>query len=355
MKLTSEQAKKVVQLYYASFKSPTRTSRKFNTWAMNNDLPIRVSKKNVIDLINRFENRAVLQKDVRERRSLSKDDKTLMGIVSSLYQHPGSSLRIAASENDLSYTTTEKLARRTLGMYPYRLLRVHALTDYDKLVRVDACQRLLQLMNDDNLIVYSDEAIFRTDGFVNRWDCRLWDYFRPDDFVVETSQGSKHTIVWAGMTRDHLFGPYFFPETVTGDSYRAILSEFFLVDLLNCVGSLNHVWFQQDGASPHTSGDTCAFLRQCFDERVVSKNFAYEWPPRSPDLSPCDFFLWGTVKDMVYKHGRLSTVSELQDHIIAAFNVMRQQRIHHVRNAVMSVSNRFELCVARQGNQLQHS
>lgn len=308
----------------------------------------------MIDLINRFEKRAILQKDVRKRRSLPKNEETLMGIVSSLYHHPGSSLRITAAENNISYTTTQKLARRTLGMYPYRPLLVHALTDYDKLVRVDACQRLLQLMNDDKLIVYSDEAIFRTDGFVNRWDCRLWDYFRPDDFVVETSQRSKHTIVWAGMTRDDLFGPYFFPQTVTGDSYRAILSEFFLVDLLHRVGNLNHIWFQQDGASPHTAGDTCTFLRQCFEERVISKNFTYEWPPRSPDLTPCDFFLWGTVKDMVYKEGRASTVSELQDRIIAAFNAMRQERMQHVRNAVMSARNRFELCVAQKGNQLQH-
>jgi hypothetical protein len=24
------------------------------------------------------------------------------------------------------------------------------------------------------------------------------------------------------------------------------------------------------------------------------------WPPRSPDLNPCDFFLWGYLKSVVY-------------------------------------------------------
>ena len=24
------------------------------------------------------------------------------------------------------------------------------------------------------------------------------------------------------------------------------------------------------------------------------------WPPRSPDLNPCDFYLWGHLKSMVY-------------------------------------------------------
>ena len=25
------------------------------------------------------------------------------------------------------------------------------------------------------------------------------------------------------------------------------------------------------------------------------------WPPRSPDLNPCDFFLWGYLKSKVYE------------------------------------------------------
>ena len=29
--------------------------------------------------------------------------------------------------------------------------------------------------------------------------------------------------------------------------------------------------------------------------------WAFEWPARSPDLSPMDFFLWGLLKNMVYK------------------------------------------------------
>ncbi len=25
-----------------------------------------------------------------------------------------------------------------------------------------------------------------------------------------------------------------------------------------------------------------------------------KWPPRSPDLNPCDFYLWGYLKSVVY-------------------------------------------------------
>ena len=55
------------------------------------------------------------------------------------------------------------------------------------MVRVDSCQRLLDVITDVTLIVFSNEANFRTDGSVNRWNCRLWDYERPDDFVTAAS------------------------------------------------------------------------------------------------------------------------------------------------------------------------
>jgi inhibitor of nuclear factor kappa-B kinase subunit alpha len=352
MKLTSEEAKQVVALYYANWKSPSRTFRLFNTWATNNNSATRITKKNVIDVMKRFEQRAILQNDTRRKSSLSQSEDVLHGVVSSLYQHPGSSLRITAAEINLSYSTTQKLARQTLGLYPYRLILTHALTEYDKMVRVDACQRLLQVITVGQLIVYSDEANFRTDGSVNRWNCRLWDYERPPDFVTDASQSAKQTTVWAGISKDHLFGPYFFPATITSDSYRAIISEIFWNDLVQSIGNTNHVWFQQDGASPHTAKDTRALLQEYFGEKIISKDFAYEWPPRSPDLTPCDFFLWGMVKELVYMHGRVSTVSQLQNLIIAAFNTIRQHRMHQVRNAVQSVPRRLEMCILQHGSQL---
>ena len=52
----------------------------------------------------------------------------------------------------------------------------------------------------------------------------------------------------------------------------------------------------------------------------ISKRFEHLllWPPRSPDLTPCDIFLWGYVKDNAYKPPLPQNVHELQDHIRAA-------------------------------------
>ena len=40
----------------------------------------------------------------------------------------------------------------------------------------------------------------------------------------------------------------------------------------------------------------------------------HEWPARSPDLTPCDFYLWGYVKEEVYKSNP-QTLDQLENSI----------------------------------------
>jgi hypothetical protein len=58
-------------------------------------------------------------------------------------------------------------------------------------------------------------------------------------------------------------------------------------------------WLQQDGATSHTANSTMEMLKQFSDDRIISKNL---WPPRSPDLTPIDYFLWGYMKQVVYSN-----------------------------------------------------
>jgi hypothetical protein len=74
------------------------------------------------------------------------------------------------------------------------------------------------------------------------------------------------------------------------------------------------MWFQQDGATCHTAGKTMELLREKFPGRVISRNGDWNWPPRSCDLSPCDFFLWGFVKSCVYAN-KPQTIPELKAEI----------------------------------------
>ena len=48
-----------------------------------------------------------------------------------------------------------------------------------------------------------------------------------------------------------------------------------------------------------------------FDDQIISKAL---WPPRSPDLSPPDFFLWGALKGKAYAN-QPRTKQELENNI----------------------------------------
>ena len=38
-------------------------------------------------------------------------------------------------------------------------------------------------------------------------------------------------------------------------------------------------------------------LTAMFQDRIISLKSDFEWPPRSPDLTAPDFWLWGYLKD----------------------------------------------------------
>ena len=42
------------------------------------------------------------------------------------------------------------------------------------------------------------------------------------------------------------------------------------------------------------------FLDATFPNRWIGRDGPTPWPPRSPDITPFDFFLWGYVKDKVF-------------------------------------------------------
>ncbi|GFX51743.1 uncharacterized protein TNCV_5014451 [Trichonephila clavipes] len=74
------------------------------------------------------------------------------------------------------------------------------------------------------------------------------------------------------------------------------------------------LWFQQDGATCHTARDTIDLFKDTFGDRLISRFGPVNWPPRSCDLTPLDYFLWGYVKSLVYAD-KPQTLDHLEDNI----------------------------------------
>ena len=77
--------------------------------------------------------------------------------------------------------------------------------------------------------------------------------------------------------------------TVNRERYRAMLEDYLWPELYEL--DIDDMWFPQDGATIHTARVTIHLLKGKFGESVISRNSPVEWPPRSCDLTPFDFFL----------------------------------------------------------------
>ena len=65
-------------------------------------------------------------------------------------------------------------------------------------------------------------------------------------------------------------------------------------------GDIGNIWLQQVGATCHTAEATLDLLRPVFEDRIISRSADVVWPPRSSDLTPLDYYLWGAIKDKCY-------------------------------------------------------
>jgi hypothetical protein len=143
---------------------------------------------------------------------------------------------------------------------------------------------------------------------VNKQNFRYWAAETPRELHARPLHGQKVTVLCT-LSSIGVIWPYLFEEggvTVTVNSNRYCdMLENFLRPKIAEYGeehNLEDFWFQQDGATAHTARRPCAILKEMFPGRVVYLHEAVPWPLRSPDLSPCYFFLWGYLKAEVFQH-----------------------------------------------------
>lgn len=111
----------------------------------------------------------------------------------------------------------------------------------------------------------------------------------------------------------------------------------------------DEIWFQQDSCPVHNTLVVREYLNNIFPNRVIATHGTVLWAPRSPDLSPQDFFLWGYVKSQIYgfTEDRANTLNELQIKIQEAFATVTPEMLRNMRTGFY---NRLGYCLAERGN-----
>ncbi|GFT71025.1 uncharacterized protein TNCV_204201 [Trichonephila clavipes] len=152
-------------------------------------------------------------------------------------------------------------------------------------------------------ILFSDEAHFWLNGFVNKQNCRIWSEANPQVYV-ETPLHPEKLTVWCALWAGGIIGPYFFKHdeghnvTVNGDRYTAMIANFFIPELNN--HDVRSCGSNKTAQHVHTALSTINLLKDTFGDRLISRFGPVNWPLRSCDLTPLDYFCGGYVKSLVY-------------------------------------------------------
>ncbi|GFW97671.1 DUF4817 domain-containing protein [Trichonephila clavipes] len=200
-------------------------------------------------------------------------------------------------------------------------------------------------------ILFSDAAKFWLNGYVNKQKCRIWSEANPQVYV-ETPLHPEKLTVWCALWAGGIIGPYFFKNdeghnvTVNGDRYRAMITNFFIHELNN--HDVQELWFQQDRATCHTARATIDLLKDTLGDRLISRFGPVNWPPRSCDLTPLDYFLWGYVKSLVYAD-RPQMLDHLEDNIRRVIADIRPQMLEKV---IENWASRLDYIRASRGSHM---
>lgn len=307
----------------------------------------------VLRLVKKFEETgSVADKPGRGRKALHEDEQFKEAILAEINPNtPTSTRRIAMQLKQQNYNVSHTTVWKTLtsmGYKPYIPRLLHALNDDDPDRRMEACESFQQIFNDDpttlDRILWSDEASFKLNGHINRHNCVYWN---EDNLhhVIQKDVNLPGVTVWCAISSSGVIGPYFFEGNVTGVSYLHMLKEFLQPRLPR-----NDFIFQQDGATPHYARIVRTWLDEAFPERWIGRRGPIEWPARSPDLTPADFFLWGILKDKVYEENPRN-IQQLKTAITRSIGEID---IGVCDKVCKSVRHRVDLCLEHNGGHFEN-
>jgi len=250
---------------------------------------------------------------LRARREPGRIEDVDEDILDNVRRDPETSIRTVAIRFDVSPWKVWDVLRQE-GLHPYHFLRVQGLEGTDSQQRINFCKWLLYNDVEDpqffRRILWTDESTFTREGGFNVHNRHYYAAENPRLIRQQRFQRRFKINVWIGCIGNLIVGPLFdLPTTLGGNDYLRFLQHN-LPTLLEDV-PLNirqRMIFQHDGAPPHFTRTVREHLNSTYPE-WIGRGGRIPWPPRSPDLNPIDFFVWGFLKSLVYSQ-EVHTVEE---------------------------------------------
>jgi hypothetical protein len=151
-------------------------------------------------------------------------------------------------------------------------------------------------------LIFGDQATFDIHGMLKRDNIRICGTENPHATIQHILYCPELKVFCAISNKkctDHFSSPL---STFTGTSYLDTKREWLKPQVEN---DSDDFTYRQDGAPPHYQHLARGYLNQRFPQccigRMTAKDLALlRWPPKSPDLTPCDFSSEDILKTMSF-------------------------------------------------------
>ena len=315
MVYTYEQRTKIVE-WYIETKFYVKTQRRFTA---DFETRAKPSRRMIQYQVEKFREHGTVH-NLNETRSgrqrTGRSASNVNAVRNSVVQSPKKSIRRRSQELALARNSIHRILRMDLNLYPYQVQITHKLTDFDMERRMEMGEWFNEMMEGDQEWIkdvwFSDEAHFHLNGIVSKrnyrfWGIKIFHYSKPADFITQKPLHSSKVTAWCALSYRGIIGPFRFEDedenavTINQENYRRVVQTFCTNLCRRRNITFSTQWFQQDGATPHTAKDTLEFLRQKFENRLISFKTEHIWAPHSPDLNPLDFFCGAMPKKMFTK------------------------------------------------------
>lgn len=254
---------------------------------------------------------------------------------------------------DLPYSQIQRTLKEE-KFKPYKIHISQTLQPGDELRRLDFCQWLLgKIAENGNFlenIIWTDECRFTNCGFFNRHNEHYWARENPRVNIQVRPQHRFGFNVWVGLWKDRILGPYIFEETLNARRYLNFLNHEMLNYFTNVpLNELQNLWWQQR-CPLHNAHIVATRLHTLFPNKWIGTRGVIAWPARSPDLNPLDFFLWGALKNNIYRNN-FEHVDDLKNCLTQALRDIPRRTIYR---AINNTKRRLTRCINEQGFLFEH-
>lgn len=283
----------------------------------------------------------------RSRRTLATEEN----ILEAIHQDGTRSSRSVASELGIPCHSTVLATLHENNLKPFHFCKVQPLYENDNVARMAFCTTMQNRIQDEpnfvQKILWTDECTFTRDGVFNSHNMHTWAEENPRQCIEFGHQRKFSVNVWVGLIGAHIIGPFFLEPRLNANGYLELLEE---MEENLPLALITRLIYMHDGAPPHTAIRARNWLDAHFPNRWIGRYGPIAWPPRSPDLNPLDFFLWGFIKDKVYQTPPINT-EDVRERIRAAVQLITPDMLQNVIN---SIPQRIELCLQTHGFQFEH-